>query len=60
MKINKEIIKIKHPGAFTNYCKKNGFEGVNCACVNKAMNTDNPILHKQANFARNFALKGKC
>ena len=53
----KPKIEIKHPGAFTAWCKKQGFDGVTCECICKAMATDNPTLHKRANFAYNFAFK---
>jgi len=47
-------LEIKHPGAFTEWCKEQGFEGVTCECICKAMKTDDPVLHKRANFAYNF------
>ena len=53
----KPKIEIKHPGAFTSWCKSQGFDGVTCECICKAMSTDNPTLHKRANFAYNFAFK---
>ena len=57
MENEKPKIEIKHPGSFTAWCKKQGFDGVTCECICKAMATDNPTLHKRANFAYNFAFK---
>jgi hypothetical protein len=55
---NKKVkLIIKHPGAFTKWCKDQGFEGVNCECICKALKTDDPTLHKRANFAYNFGFK---
>ena len=53
----KSKIEIKHPGVFTDWCKKQGFDGVTCECVCKAMSTNDPTLHKRANFAYTFAFK---
>ena len=48
---------IKNPGAFSKWCKDQGFEGVTCECVCKALKTDDPTLHKRANFAYSFGFK---
>ncbi len=53
----KPEIEIKHPGAFTDWCKKQGFNGVTCECICKAMATNDKTLHKRAIFAYNFAFK---
>ena len=50
----KSEIEIKHPGAFTKWCKQQGFESVNCECIKKGLASDNPHVRKMANFARNF------
>ena len=50
----KSNIEIKHPGAFTKWCKQQGFEGVTCECIKKGLASDNPHVRKMANFARNF------
>jgi len=62
IKINKEKIedvlkpkiKIKHPGAFTEWCSKNNFNEVNCSCIKKGLLDKNVSIRKMANFARNF------
>jgi hypothetical protein len=59
----KPKIEIKHPGAFTEWCKKQGFDGVTCGCVCKGLESDDPVIRKRANFATNFggfAKKCKC
>jgi len=50
----KSNIEIKHPGAFTKWCKQQGFEGVTCECIKKGLASNNPHVRKMANFARNF------
>ena len=50
-------IQIKHPGEMTEWCKRQGYEKVTCDCLCKAFKSDNPILHKRANFAYNFGWK---
>ena len=44
-------------GAFTAYCKKAGFGGVNCACIAHAR-AQGGHAAKMANFAANVG--GKC
>jgi len=58
----KTNIKInpKNKGKFTEYCKKQGYKGVTCGCINKGLKSKNPKTRKRANFARNFGKKGKC
>ena len=53
----KNEIKIKHPGAFTDWCKQQGFGGVTCDCICKAMATNDKTLHKRASFAYTFGFK---
>ena len=48
---------IKHPGAFTKYCEDNGYKGVTCGCICKALKTDDKKLKKQARFAYQFGFK---
>jgi len=48
IKINPE-----HKGAFTSYCKQQGFNGVTNECIEKGLKSDDPEIRKQANFARN-------
>jgi len=50
----KSNIEIKHPGAFTKWCKQQGFKGVTCECIKKGLASKNPHVRKMANFARNF------
>jgi len=46
-------IKLKHPGAFTEYCGGK----VTCECIYKALTSDDTTLHRRANFAYNFGFK---
>ena len=59
----KAKIVLKHPGAFSAWCKKQGFDGVTCDCICKAIEVakknDDKTLMKQALFANNFAIKKK-
>ena len=41
---------IHHPGAFTAYCKRNGFSGPNGSCVAKGRASDNLHVESMANF----------
>jgi len=50
----KSNIDIKHPGEFTAWCKKQGFEKVNCECIKKGLASKDSHVRKMANFARNF------
>ena len=50
-------IKLKHPGAFTEYCKRQGYDEVNCECICKALKSKDTLTRKRANFARNFSHK---
>jgi len=50
-------IKLKHPRAFINYCKQQGYDEVNCECICKALKAKSILIKKRANFARNFSHK---
>lgn len=51
-----------HKGAFTAWCKRNGFKSVTAACIAKAKGvaskTGNKTLMGQANFAERANRKG--
>lgn len=40
-------------GAFTAWCKRQGYDGVTQECIQKGLASDNPTIRKRANFARN-------
>ncbi len=42
---------IKRPGAFTRWCKRQGFNGVTSACIAKGKRSKNPRVRRQANLA---------
>lgn len=46
----------KNKGKFTEYCKRNGFQGVTCECIKKGLAAGGQLA-KEANFARNFGHK---
>ena len=49
-------------GAFTAYCKRQGFSGVTSACIAKGKRSKNPLTRKRATLAetfRGFAKKRK-
>lgn len=39
-------------GAFTRWCKQQGFSGVTDACIRAGLQSDNPTIRKRAHFAR--------
>jgi len=45
---------VKHPGAFTSYCKKKGFDGVTQECINEGKKSSNPTVRKRATLAETF------
>lgn len=51
------FIKPENKGKFTKWCKSQGFNSVNCACIRKGLNSKSVSIRKQANFARNFGNK---
>lgn len=46
---------VKHPGRFTEYCKKNGFEGPCEACAAHAEKSSDASVRGMAAFYRNAA-----
>jgi len=44
-------------GAFTAYCKRNGFKGVTKECIEKGLKSKDPIIRKRANLAKIFLRK---
>ena len=46
-------IRKSRRGAFTAYCKRQGFGGVTQACIAKGLRSKDPRVRKMANFARN-------
>lgn len=53
---------VKHPGAFTEWCKKQGYKGVTQECIEKGKKSRNPTTRKRAVLAETFrkvARKGK-
>ena len=45
---------VKHPGAFTEYCKRKGFDGVTQECINEGKKSSNPTVRKRATLAETF------
>lgn len=43
---------IKHPGAFTNYCKHKGYSGVTNACIAEGEHSPNSHTEHRARLAR--------
>jgi hypothetical protein len=43
---------VKHPGAFTSYCKRKGFKGVNSKCIQMGKKSKNLHVKRMANFAK--------
>jgi len=46
-------------GAFTAYCKRQGFKGVTKACIEKAKRSKNPTTRKRAILAETFRKMAK-
>ena len=46
-------------GAFTRWCKAQGFGGVTNACIAKGLRSKNPKIRRRANFARNVRKRKK-
>jgi len=42
---------VKKPGAFTNWCKKQGYKGVTSACIAEGKRSKNPTTRRRANLA---------
>ena len=45
---------VKKPGAFTEYCKDQGYKGVTQDCIDKAKNSSNKTTSKRAVLAETF------
>jgi len=43
---------IKKPGAFTEWCKRQGFDGVTSECIRRGMASDDPKTRKRAALAK--------
>ena len=41
-------------GAFTRWCKQQGYSGVTQECINKGLHSKNPTIRRRANLARTF------
>lgn len=44
---------VKHPGAFTQWCKSQGYDGVTQDCINKGKSAGGTTA-KRANLAQTF------
>jgi hypothetical protein len=42
---------VKHPGAFTAYCKSQGFNGVTAKCIQHGRSSSNATIRRRANLA---------
>ena len=45
---------VKHPGAFTAWCKRKGYSGVTQACINEGKRSKNPTIRRRAVLAETF------
>jgi hypothetical protein len=43
---------IKKPGAFREWCKKQGYEGATKECIEKGKKSSNPTIKRRANLAQ--------
>lgn len=43
---------IRHPGAFTRWCKSRGYKGVTQACINEGKKSSSRTVRKQAVLAQ--------
>lgn len=50
---------IKHPGSFTEWCKKQGFKGVTKECIEMGKRSKNPTIRKRANLAETLRKMSK-
>jgi hypothetical protein len=50
---------VKHPGAFTKYCKSKGFDGVTQECINEGKKSPDPTVRKRATLAETFRKEAK-
>ena len=53
---NKKWIQgaVKKPGAFTAWCKQQGFGGVTQSCIDKGKQSNNVTIKRRANLAQTF------
>lgn len=45
---------VKHPGAFTRYCKEKGFKGVTDECIAMGCRDKNKVTKRRACLAKVF------
>ena len=45
---------VKHPGAFTRWCKQQGYNGVTEECIQKGCKSDNETIRRRACLAKVF------
>ena len=45
---------VKRPGAFTNWCKAQGFDGVTAECIAMGKRSKNPTVRRRAVLAQTF------
>ncbi|PMP87199.1 MAG: hypothetical protein C0173_09785 [Desulfurella sp.] len=50
---------VKHPGAFTEYCKQKGYDGVTEACIREGKESSDPTIRKRATLAETFRKTSK-
>ncbi|DAD54674.1 TPA: hypothetical protein [Aquificae Joseph's Coat Spring virus] len=50
---------VKHPGAFTEWCEKQGFNGVTQECIEKGKKSSNETTRRRAVLAETFKKMGK-
>lgn len=53
-KVNEQMEKKGTKGAFTEWCKKQGYEGVSQECIEKGKKSRNPTTRKRAQLAETF------
>ena len=49
---------VSKPGAFTRWCKSQGFSGATSECIAKGKKSKNPTTRKRANLAATFRKHG--
>jgi hypothetical protein len=50
---------VKHPGSFTTYCKKRGYDGVTQECINEGKHSSDLTTRKRATLAETFKKANK-
>ena len=58
-KATKAIERHHTKGAFTRWCKEQGFSGVTKRCITMGLASKNPTIRKRANLARQFRKAAK-